>query len=224
MIKGVIFDFNGTMIFDSHIHQAVWAEYIERLSGKPLSDEDFRHHILGHDTANILRYFVDENITAEEAARYGLEKEAVYRERCPADPLFHLVDGLEDFLDLLKSRNIALNIATGSDITNMRFYFEQFPLSRWFDFNKVVYDDGTFPGKPAPDVYARAAERIGIDPADCVVFEDASSGVLAAHRAGIDKVVIIHPKLKEEYFASFGGVMKVIPDFNPAAKLLGFKS
>lgn len=221
VIKGVIFDFNGTMVFDSHIHQAVWVEYIEKLSGHKLTDDEFRHHILGHDTTDILRHFVDKDISEADANYHALEKEAIYRSRCVTNPEYRLVDGLEELLDALKAKNIALNIATGSEISNVRFYFEHFPLTRWFDFDKVVYDNGTFRGKPEPDVYLKAAEQIGVDPRDCVVFEDATSGVVAAHRAGIGQVVAILPGFTKNYFSDFGGVSAVLPDFRSALEVLG---
>ena len=221
MIKGLIFDFNGTMVFDSHIHQAVWAEYIEKLSGHKLTDDEFRHKILGHDTPNILRHFVDKNISDEDANYHAFAKEEIYRNLCRKNPEYKFVDGLEEFLDAMKAKNIALNIATGSEISNVRFYFEHFPLERWFDFDKIVYDTGTFPGKPEPHVYLKAAENLGLAPANCVVFEDATSGVLAAHRAGIGQVVSILPGFSEDYFAPFGGVTANLPDFRRAAEVLG---
>ena len=64
-------------------------------------------------------------------------------------------------------------------------------MDRWFDPRRIVYDDGTFPGKPAPDIYLRAAERIGLSPSRCIVAEDARSGIEAARRAGAGIIVAV---------------------------------
>ena len=71
----------------------------------------------------------------------------------------------------------------------MRFFFEHLPLARWFDPDLVVYNDGSLPGKPAPDLYLAAAARIGADIRACTVFEDATPGIEAARRAGARRIV-----------------------------------
>jgi len=78
-----------------------------------------------------------------------------------------------------------------SEITNLQFFTEHLRLDRWFDVAKIVYDDGIRPGKPAPDVYLAAARNIGIAPSECVVIEDAVSGLAAAYAAGIGYIVAI---------------------------------
>ena len=220
--KGVIFDFNGTMIFDTDIHRSVWLEYMPKLTGRPITVDEIDHNMIGVDNANIFRKYLGADLSMERIDQLAYDKEAAYREKCCHDPVrARLVDGLEDFLNYLKDNNIPRTIATGSEVNNLNFYFEIFDLARWFDYDKVVYDDGTFRGKPEPDVYLKAAERIGADPADCVVFEDATSGVIAAHRAGIGQVVAILPGFSKEYFSNFGGVTAVLPDFRSAAAVLG---
>jgi beta-phosphoglucomutase-like phosphatase (HAD superfamily) len=62
-------------------------------------------------------------------------------------------------------------------------------LARWFDVAKIVYDDGSRPGKPAPDVYLAAAENIHTEPGQCIVVEDAVSGLESAYAAGIGCII-----------------------------------
>ncbi len=206
-IKAIIFDFNGTMIFDSDIHRQVWYEFIPKYSSKKVTREEIHDYILGRDNASILRHYFGESLTKEDIARLTYEKEAAYRRLCLNDKRrFRFVDGLEDFLKYIKAENIPVTIATGSEIVNVKFFFEQLGLSRWFDFEKVIYDDGTFPGKPAPDIYIRAAAVLGAAPADCLVFEDALSGVLAAHYAGIGHIVAISESDGAAFYERAGGV------------------
>ena len=57
------------------------------------------------------------------------------------------------------------------------------------DIDKIVYANGKIPGKPAPDIYLIAAQNLGLDPKDCIVVEDAISGINAAENAGIGKII-----------------------------------
>ncbi|MCQ5134575.1 HAD family hydrolase, partial [Coprococcus eutactus] len=57
-----------------------------------------------------------------------------------------------------------MNIATGSNITNLAFYYKEFDLGRWFDITLCAYDDGTMNAKPAPDMYIRAMVSSGTAP------------------------------------------------------------
>ena len=170
-MKSVIFDFNGTLFVDSDKHRQGWKRFLAKY-GKTLDDETFHAHFLGCTNDDCLRQAFGDDITPEWAHARALEKEATYRECCLADPAaFHLTEGAVAFLNFLKAADVNFTIATGSEVTNVDFYFKEFGLGQWFDRSRVVLDDGTFPGKPAPDGYLRAASVLGVAPADCVVEE-----------------------------------------------------
>ena len=100
-------------------------------------------------------------MTTRTVAALTEEKEVIYRRLCREDAEhFRLADGLPEALDRLQARGVPMAIATGAGRGNLDFYFEAFHLERWFDWNHVIYDDGTLPGKPAPDVYLRACARL----------------------------------------------------------------
>lgn len=222
-IKAVIFDFNGTMIFDSDIHRRVWYEFFRERAPRPVSYEEIRDHVLGRDNACILRHYLGESLSDDEIEKYTYEKEATYRRLCLEDEKrFRFVEGAVDFLDYLVQKAIPRTIATGSEINNVRFYFERLGLSRWFDFENVIYDSGTFPGKPAPDIYLRAAAALGAHPADCLVFEDALSGVLAAHNAGIGHIVAISETEDAAFYIPAGGVLLAARGFSEFVGFLDF--
>lgn len=213
--EAVVFDFNGTMIFDSPIHEAVWKDYIPAHGGVLGSEEEYSKILFGCSNRFILtHYFKD--LSEADIARMTYEKEAEYRRRCAVDEkAFRLVDGLRDFLDALKAAGVPMTIATGSERLNVEFYFssEKLGLGRWFDRSLVVYDDDTFPGKPAPDVYLRACEKIGVPPSRCLVFEDSVSGVTSAHAAGAGRVIAVG-RDSERVRAAAGFVDSAIPDFS----------
>ena len=73
---------------------------------------------------------------------------------------FRMADGAEEMFDKMKQRNIPYAVATSSHRPNVDFYFKTLHLERWFSHENFIYHDGTFPGKPAPDIYLRAAARI----------------------------------------------------------------
>ena len=89
-----------------------------------------------------------------------------------------------------------LTIATATIKENVDFYFDTFALDRWFDPDKVVFDDGSFPGKPEPDIFLHAARKLGVPPEECLVIEDAYSGLRAANSANIGMIIAIDPFFK----------------------------
>ena len=179
-----------------------------------MTEEEWQTSILGRNNKLILTFLLGRTPTEEETIRMGGEKEACYRGLCLEDPdTLCLAPGAEAFLDWLKDAGVTCTIATSSDMENLDFFFEQFDLSRWFNKDLCVCEDGTFQGKPFPDIYLKAAERIGVLPSDCVVFEDALSGIRAAHNAGAGKIVAIASSAVPKYLASAEGVTLAVCDY-----------
>jgi beta-phosphoglucomutase len=128
--------------------------------------------------------------------------------------LFKLNTGLENFLDELKLNNIALTIATSSSQSIFEFSFHKLKLEKWFDFDKVLFNDGTYPGKPAPDPYLLAAKKIGKEPEECIVIEDAISGIKSAEAAGVGGIIVIGKDEQLKAFGNLDGVVKTAHDFS----------
>ena len=78
-MKGIIFDFNGTMFLDSHLHEAAWLHIIHDHTKDGLSDEDILKNIHGRTNTEILKHFISEHLTASEIAVLSEEKESYYR-------------------------------------------------------------------------------------------------------------------------------------------------
>ena len=105
-----------------------------------------------------------------------------------------------------------------SEKINVDFYIDVFNLEKWFDLDKIVYSDGTIPGKPAPDIYLIAAKNLNLAPSKCMVFEDAVSGINAAKSAGIGKIVAVASKEPVEFYKNIDSVSDVITDFSECEK------
>ena len=213
--KGIIFDFNGTLFWDSKMHLEAWREYSKKLRKNAFTDEEMRNYMFGRTNEDIVRYLIGRQPEKELVEKCQNEKEAVYREMCRKDKEnFVLAKGVEKFLDYLKENNIPRTIATMSEENNVKFFIEGFKLDKWFDVDKIVYDNGKIKGKPAPDIYLIAAKNLNLKPEDCIVVEDAVSGIESARAAGIGHIVAIESMETRELYETIPAVSEIIADFD----------
>ena len=212
-MEPIIFDFNGTMFQDTVENIKAWTELIYRETGYTVSKEDFRQHINGVPDVDIIRYFLKIPGPMAKLEYYANEKEKIYRELCLRRHPLELLAGLPEFLDYLVAHQVSINIATGADKGNVNFYLKYLHLDKWFDPQKIVFSDGSFPGKPSPDIYIMAAERIGVNIKDCLVFEDAWLGVQAAKNAGAKRIIGLFTNPEGKFLYTMPGIERVITDF-----------
>ena len=188
--QGIIFDFNGVLFSDSDLQEKSWQFMARRLRGREMTAEEFALHMHGRSNAYVLSYLAGRDITGKELEELTEAKESLFRRLCLETPnRMTLSAGAQDLLGWLMATGVPRTIATSSGPGNVEFYIEHLHLDRWFEVGKIIYDDGVRPGKPAPDMYLAAAREIGLEPGRCVVVEDAASGVMAAHAAGIGYIV-----------------------------------
>lgn len=134
---------------------------------------------------------IEKEIT-ELARVIAEEKESLYRGLCRELDSIELAPGLSDYLDRLKADGIKCAIVSAATKENFELYFEVFNLDKWFTWEQIVYDDGTLPGKPEPDMWLAAADRLGVPIDKCLVYEDSLNGILASQRAGAAKIVAVY--------------------------------
>lgn len=209
--RGIIFDFNGVLFWDMPMHVQAWQTLARDVRGREMTEEELSVHMYGRPNAYILSYLAGRAVAGEELQRLGELKESLYRDLCLKSPdAFKLSPGAHELLDVLVAQSIPHTIATSSEKTNLDFFVTHFELGRWFEIRTIVYDDHTRPGKPAPDFYLAAAQNIGLTPGNCVVLEDAVSGVQAAHAAGIGYIIGIGPPAVQARLRACEGVAAVI--------------
>jgi beta-phosphoglucomutase len=221
---GIIFDFNGVLVWDAALHTESWNGVAKELRGRELTDEECAVHMHGRPVAYVLSYLAGREVTGRELQDLTDRKESLYRRLCLANPrTFVLSPGARELLDALTVCNIPRTIATSSEKTNLDFFRAQLGLDRWFDPLGIVYDDGSRPGKPAPDMFLAAAEIIGLKPCECIVIEDAVSGLQAAHAAGIGYIIGLGPEPTHAGLLACDGVATVIDSLAqfPGKLLLG---
>lgn len=209
--SAVIFDFNGVLLWDSPFHEEAWQTTALTLRRVRLTEAEIAEHVHGRPISYTLGYLTGRNITGQELADLTELKESLYRRLCLEHPeRFVLSPGAIPLLETLEARRIAHTIATSSEITNLRFFVEKLALTNWFAPKLIVYDDGSMHGKPAPDIYLKAAERLGVEPAQCIVVEDSLSGIEAARAAGIGYIIAIGPREQHAGLLRCAGVTRVI--------------
>jgi beta-phosphoglucomutase len=188
-LKGIVFDLNGTLIWDTHLHNLAWDIFLEEMK-IGLTDKEKHEKLHGKNNQDILKGLVSKKITDEEIGRLILRKEGIYQELfLQSDP--GLAPGAGQFLEYLKSTGIPYTIATASGPENLRFYFRQLRLERYFREDRIVYNNGKLPGKPDPHIFLKAMENLNILPSETVVFEDSVNGIRAAENAGSGMIVIV---------------------------------
>ena len=191
-IKGLIFDFHGTLFYDTELHLRAFEECFPKY-GTPALDRAFMlEAFFGRSNVDIFRGHYVPDASDEQLAEFEEYKEGLYQQLILSEPeRYRLSDDVCEMLDFLKGSDIPYCIATGSPKTNVDFYLTALGLDRWFSYDNIIYSTGEFRGKPAPDIFLLAAERLGLAPDECAVFEDGTSGITAARAAKVGKVVAV---------------------------------
>ncbi len=192
-VKAVIFDFNGTLYFDSEYHHTAWEAMSQLMCQKPLA-QALPGTMLGLKNIDII-HLMDPSLNEVESEVYSKQKEAMYREICLSDnEHLHLVEGAIALFDYLKQQQIPFTIASASIKDNIDFFVETFALTNYFDPTKILYDDGTYLSKV--EMYRNACAVLEVDPKDVLVFEDSAAGISHAKESGIGYIVGVGPTNK----------------------------
>ena len=205
MIEGAVFDMDGVLVDNARYHIRAWQQLGLEL-GKNLGDEDIRA-VFGQRNREMLAILISRTFSEEEIARHTRHKEEIYRGII--GPELVPLPGLMEFLAELKKAAIKIAVATSGPKDNVRFVLERLALEPWFD--QVVTGIDVANSKPAPDIFLLAARRLGLPAERCLVFEDSTAGIEAAHRAGSPCIALSTTHTVEEL--SRTSTCKVIHDF-----------
>ena len=184
----VIFDYNGTMVFDYEINKQAWLKLAEKL-GKL---DSFNYEQLnGLNNVKTL-----EVMTGSKDLTYlnslSAQKEVIYRNIARKSSGYKLVPGLEELLDNLKENKIPLMIATASIKANVDFYYSYLKLNRWFEREDIIYDTGEYPSKAA--MIQEAVKQTQVSLPDCVIFDDSLVALRSIKDLGVKKIYALNPK------------------------------
>jgi len=205
-VKAVVFDLDGTLIDNNPYHLQAFLEYLKSV-GRELTLAEYRLHINGRTNKDAFKYIFGDTLTAAQIVEHTNAKEEVYRNIYK--PHIRPVAGLIPFLESLKIVGIPMAIATSGIQPNIDFFFEHIPVQYFFE--TVVNSTHITQGKPHPEIYVKAADALGVHPADCLAFEDAVVGVESAKAAGM-KVIGV---LTTEPADALQAADKLIHNFQP---------
>lgn len=187
---GAIFDWDGVIIDSARLHEASWHRLGAEL-GKTIAPRSFLRGF-GMKSAQIIEQIHRWATAPEEIARLTERKEALYREFVRQSEIAPL-PGVATWLERLRAAGVPCAVASSTHRENIRVVLARLGLEE--AFQAIVSAEDVVQGKPHPEVFAKAAARLGLTNDHCVVFEDAHVGIAAAHAAGMRVVAVTttHP-------------------------------
>lgn len=179
-IGAVIFDMDGLMLDTEPLYKIAWQR--AAIECGCLISEDLYFNLIGRSRVDGEKILLDAfgpdfSIEAFRAACHRCEA-AVFAENLPSTK-----PGLDGLLSLLESRGVRKAVATSTERGQAVDQLGGLGLLERFEV--IATGDEVENGKPAPDLFLLAAERLGIEPSRCLVLEDSEAGIVAAHRAGM---------------------------------------
>lgn len=182
--RAFIFDMDGTLVDNMHVHTEAWAKLLEE-NGVEMDAYKFLVATAGKTNREILPTVFGE-ISEDRITELAKRKEILYRDAYL--PIRKPVDGLVEFLTEAQSLGIKMAVATAASNPNMEFILDGLDLRRFFGAVTTATDVKV--GKPDPAMFLVSAAKLGVEPKNCIVFEDAIGGFEAAHRAGMVSIGI----------------------------------
>jgi beta-phosphoglucomutase len=190
--KAVIFDVDGVLIDSYQAHFKSWLEMFGE-HGESFTEEQFRK-TFGRTSRDIIAALHGNDLTIAEMDAWDDRKEALYREIIRQE--FPANDGAGELLDALRAAHFKLAVGSSGPPENIALTLEC--LNRAALFSAVVTRVDVTRGKPDPQVFLIAGERLGVPPDQCVVVEDAPAGIEAANRAGMASVALTGTATRDE--------------------------
>jgi HAD superfamily hydrolase (TIGR01509 family) len=188
----VIFDCDGTLVDSMPAHFDAWCEALALHGAGGVFKEDVFFAMGGRPTMDIVVELNDEyNLKLDPAAVAFAKREAFLKRLGTVT----LIDEVAAFAERLRGK-LPMAIATGGSRMVIEKTLKVVGISDWFD--EVVTADDVTEGKPAPDIFLKAAKLLGVVPARCLVLEDAPAGIVAAQRAGMQVIAIPSPLVSSD--------------------------
>lgn len=214
-IKGVIFDLDGTLVDSMWVWEKIDKDYLEKHGhAVPLNLKDSINHLSFEETA---RYFKD-TFNLKDSIDTIINDWTTMAYHHYSENIF-LKDGALDFLKKLKSLGIKIGLATSNSLPLLEVVLKNNNIYSYFD--SITTTSEVSRGKDNPDVYLLAAKKLGINPYDCVVFEDIIPAIIGAKAANMKTVAIYDTyaendrssliSLADYYIINYNEVINLLP-------------
>lgn len=208
-MKAMLFDMDGVLVDSEPIHFAGRKRTLRRY-GLEITDEELTHYT-GILSRGFLRDIAEKRgveIPIDEAVKFAPIDFQTEFERSEIKP----IDGIRDLLDGLAAKNIPMAIASSSNPQLIREMVRRLDIEKYF--TALISGHEVKQSKPAPDIYLKAAESVGVAPENCVVLEDSHSGVIAAKAAGMYCIGFISPHSGNQDLSQADTIVKKIADID----------
>ena len=209
MIKAFLFDLNGTMIDDMDYHTDAWHRILNDDLGAKLSREEVKLHMYGKGEEMLVRVFGEGRFSDNEMIKLIKDKETSYQEAFR--PHLKLIKGLDTYLAEAHKKGVKMAIGSAAINFNIDFVLDGLNLREYFQ--AVVSADDVKESKPDPETFLACADKLGIKPENCIVFEDNPKGVESAMLGGMKCVVITTMHEKHE-FEGLSNILKFVKDYD----------
>lgn len=181
---GVIWDVDGTLLDSGEMHFNSWVRLAQDL-GKEFTQADFKA-TFGRRNHEIIRQLFGEHYSDQEVYDLGFQKEEYYRKA--AREGLSLLPGVPDLLAQLHAAGFKQAIGSSAPRQNLDLLLELTGIEKYFE--GIVGAEDTQRGKPDPQVFLVAAEKLGLPTQNCLVLEDAVAGIQAATAAGMPSIAV----------------------------------
>jgi HAD superfamily hydrolase (TIGR01509 family) len=176
----VIFDCDGVLVDSERLSIRIDTLFLDRV-GWPMTEQEVIDRFVGRSDAD-MRADIEERIGGPIPAEIDREFDRLYRDTFDAE--LKPIDGIVDALDEIAATGIPICVASSGGHAKIRRSLELTGLTGYFD-DRIFSSADVARGKPAPDLFLHAADRMGASPGRCAVVEDSAFGVAAAIGAGM---------------------------------------
>ncbi len=198
-IRAVLFDHDGTLVDSEHTHYGMWADIL-RPHGIAFSMEEYVAHHVGVPTPGNAAKILDDYPSVPMTAADLVQAKQAATRAFLATSAFPLMPDARETLQFLAMRGLQTAIVSGAAA---KVVAATVASHRMADLVSVVVSGHDVPAnKPAPDCYLFAAQKLGVEPGECVAIEDTESGVAAAVSAGISCIAIASPMSQAHDFSN----------------------
>lgn len=187
---GFIFDLDGTIVDSTAHYRAAWQEFIEEF-GADGDPERFLRRATRENLKQLLGADATPQMIEQTAARYAARGNAKMRANG-----VQAHDGVLELVRDLHANRFKIALATAAERSNAEWTLQELGIRELFD--AVVVDQDVARGKPAPDIYLKALQRLNLDRAYCAVMEDSATGIRAAKAAGLGVIAVVTTHARHE--------------------------
>lgn len=205
-IKAVVFDLDGLMFNTEEVFTVAGTELLRRRGKTPTPD--LFHRMMGRRPVEGFQILIDAMDLSETFEELARESEEIFTDML-ADTLAPM-PGLYELLNVIEQRDLPKGVATSSPRSYMQDILSRFDLLDRFPMT-LTAEDVTH-GKPHPEIYATAAERLGVQPQEMLVLEDSEAGTRAAYAAGAHIISVPHEYSAAQDFSVARAIARSLTD------------